>query len=273
VVQRQWKTRLFERLLMGGVLAVILAPLVATVLLSVFHSEGHSGGYRPWALSRPTLSSYRAAWNDDDAREAIENSLLLALAVGVPASLLAFVCSVSWWKAGVRNLLLVLLFCIVAVPGDVHSIGVLGLLKVFGLQESSLIVLWFSLVIWVLPFATAIMMVAVSQIPNNLIAASGDLGASRVTTLWRIVFGLTYPAIGSAALVGALMTLSDYVRGFYLGGGSLLLGRHLMKKMNSGSDPSTYALAGFTFLLGVLFLILAVMGGQRTAARLGLRAK
>jgi len=35
VVQRQWKTRLFERLLMGGVLAVILAPLVATVLLSV----------------------------------------------------------------------------------------------------------------------------------------------------------------------------------------------------------------------------------------------
>jgi ABC-type spermidine/putrescine transport system permease subunit II len=255
VVQRQWKTRLFERLLMGGVLAVILAPLVATVLLSVFHSEGHSGGYRPWALSRPTLSSYRAAWNDDDAREAIENSLLLALAVGV------------------RNLLLVLLFCIVAVPGDVHSIGVLGLLKVFGLQESSLIVLWFSLVIWVLPFATAIMMVAVSQIPNNLIAASGDLGASRVTTLWRIVFGLTYPAIGSAALVGALMTLSDYVRGFYLGGGSLLLGRHLMKKMNSGSDPSTYALAGFTFLLGVLFLILAVMGGQRTAARLGLRAK
>src|SRR3954451_17111146 len=49
------------------------------------------------------------------------------------------------------------------------------------------------------------------RIPNSLLSASEDLGASRVTPLRRVILPLSFPAVVAGSIFTFSLTMGDYI--------------------------------------------------------------
>jgi putative spermidine/putrescine transport system permease protein len=62
-----------------------------------------------------------------------------------------------------------------------------------------------------LPFMILPVYAGLERIPNSLLDASGDLGASAWTTFRRVIFPLALPALVAGSIFTFSLTLGDYI--------------------------------------------------------------
>jgi putative spermidine/putrescine transport system permease protein len=62
-----------------------------------------------------------------------------------------------------------------------------------------------------LPYMILPIWAGMERIPNSLISASEDLGASPVTTFRRVIFPLAFPAVVAGSIFTFSLTLGDYI--------------------------------------------------------------
>jgi ABC-type spermidine/putrescine transport system permease subunit I len=101
-----------------------------------------------------------------------------------------------------------------------------------------------------LPIAVIAMTIVLERIPDELLQASRDLGASPARTFWRVTLPLTRPGIATAALLTAVPMLGELVIPQLLGGGKgLLMGQAIATQYGQSQN---YALGSAMVVLLVL---------------------
>ena len=120
----------------------------------------------------------------------------------------------------------------------------------FGLTATVVVLSYLWLPFMVLPIYTGL-----ERLPDSLLDASGDLGASAGRTVRSVVLPLVVPAIAAGSIFTFSLSLGDYITVQIVGGKSQLIGNLIYTNVGSANNlPLAAALAMGTVLVMVTYL-------------------
>ncbi|MBC8055197.1 MAG: ABC transporter permease [Rhizobiales bacterium] len=133
--------------------------------------------------------------------------------------------AISWAAQNLHlTWLLDALLALPAVGGPSLSFSALGTFTVF-------VYMW-------LPFMVLPIQAAIERIPASYIEASGDLGASPLTTLRRVILPLALPGIAAGSIFTFSLTLGDYIIPQVIGDSTLYIGQVVYRQQGvAGNVP------------------------------------
>ena len=220
-----------SRLQVGALLSAPVAWLVigylgslAVLLAAGFWTVDALSGEVSQTFS---LDSFNTLLDDSVYRTVAQRTVLIAAAVTITDALLAFPIAFYMAKVASRRQKAVLL---VAVPMPLWSFylvkayawriilsdgGVLNwALEPFGISgpglEGTLPAYLTFTYLW-LPFMIIPIYAGLERIPDSLLSASEDLGASPGTTFRRVILPLSFPAVVAGSIFTFSLTLGDYI--------------------------------------------------------------
>ena len=116
--------------------------------------------------------------------------------------------------------------------------------------------------IW-LPYVILPIFAGLERVPNSLLDAAGDLGASAWQTLRTVVFPLLVPAIIAGSIFSFSLTLGDYITVNIVGGANQMLGNLVYTNVGAANN---LPLAAAVALIPVLIMIGYLSVVRRTGA-------
>lgn len=112
-----------------------------------------------------------------------------------------------------------------------------------------------------LPYMVIPVFAAFERVPDNLIDASSDLGASDRATMRRILAPLVFPGIAAGSIFTFSLSLGDYITVQIVGGTNQLLGNLIYEKITN-NQPMAAALS----LIPLTAIVLYLFAMRRTGA-------
>jgi putative spermidine/putrescine transport system permease protein len=116
--------------------------------------------------------------------------------------------------------------------------------------------LWF-------PYMVIPVFAAFDRVPDSLIDASFDLGASSITTLRSVVAPLVFPGIAAGSIFTFSLSLGDYIAVTIVGGKTQMLGNIIYGQLvTANNQPLAAALS----LIPLAAIVLYLLAMRRTGA-------
>ena len=107
-----------------------------------------------------------------------------------------------------------------------------------------------------LPFMILPVYAGLERIPNSLISASEDLGASPLTTFRRVILPLVFPAVVAGSIFTFSLTLGDYITPSLVSPDTQFIG-NVVKNNITNNLPLASAFATVPILVMVAYLLIA----------------
>lgn len=261
------KSTFLEKAFVAIVSAICVLPLLSIVVLSITNGSSQ----HPWRFNGFNLESYIALPAFSEAQEALASSLALGIPVALITGIAAFLFALCWWIGLSRKWLPIILFAAACMPADIHALSFIAVYKMLGGMRGAWWLLALAMVIFCLPFATAIVIASLSLVPKRLVEAASDLGGSSLMTIRTVILPLVFPSVLSAALISVLLCLNEFGRTFYLSGGSEYLSEFLKGRFEAGLDPRAYSLAAVMVLTAALLWGFVLFAWKWAARKSGAR--
>jgi len=238
-----------------------LGSLAALFITSLWTVDAFGGNIeRVW-----NLDNYRDLFTIDVYRTITIRTLLIAVTVTVIDALLAFPIALYMAKVASPRLQRALVIAVLtplwasylvkayawrgmfATGGPLDD---LGLSPGYGLVATvvTLSYLW-------LPYMILPMYAGLERLPNSLIEASADLGATTPTTMRRVVLPVLFPAAVAGSIFTFSLTLGDYIAVKIVGGANQMLGNVVYDSFLTGNNlPFAAAVATIPVVTMVIYL-------------------
>lgn len=209
-------------------LVVFIAPLINLAVQSLFITDPDTG------QTSFSFDAFVQAFADDYARETVWRTIRIGILTTLLTLVLAY--PVVLWSrqisARARGVLVTVLLSPLLMSVVVRTLGwvvLLGpngfvndLLERLGIPAARILytegAMVFGLAQVFLGFMVLSLLTSVLTIPDNIIAAGGNLGATRWQVLWRIVVPMSVPGIVAGAAIVFPLAASAYVTPALLGG-------------------------------------------------------
>jgi putative spermidine/putrescine transport system permease protein len=107
-----------------------------------------------------------------------------------------------------------------------------------------------------LPFMILPIYAGLERIPNSLISASEDLGASPLTTFRRVILPLAFPAVVAGSIFTFSLTLGDYITPSLVSPDTQFIGNVVYNNIVNNL-PLASAFATVPILVMVAYLLIA----------------
>jgi spermidine/putrescine transport system permease protein len=116
-----------------------------------------------------------------------------------------------------------------------------------------------------IPFVFIPLYTALEKIPNNLIDAARDLGASEFNTFVNVIFPLSLPGLVTGFMLSFIIALGDYIIPSQLGGNSGIMYGNVVWAQFGGAYnwPFGAALGFILFFIAAIVLVIAQVFGSR----------
>jgi putative spermidine/putrescine transport system permease protein len=110
-----------------------------------------------------------------------------------------------------------------------------------------------------LPFMILPVWAAIERVPNSLLEASADMGASAFTTVRRVLLPLILPGLAAGSIFTFSLTLGDFITPTLVGGaGSDFIGNVVYRSVGVANDvPFAAAFAVVPVAVMGVYLLLA----------------
>jgi putative spermidine/putrescine transport system permease protein len=220
------RRRLQLALLLAAPLGWLVVAYLGSLAVMVFNAL--------WRFDRGTqvvvkdlgLSNFRELWDDPVYRTITFRTIKVAAAVTVTTAVLAFPIAFTMAKVAsprARRLMIiaVLLPLWASYVAKVYAWrtilaedGILNWLLPAGLSGpdiGSVVGPWIVLTYLWLPYMILPIYAGLERIPDSLIDASSDLGASPFTTFRKVILPLVFPAIVAGSIFTFSLSLGDYI--------------------------------------------------------------
>jgi ABC-type spermidine/putrescine transport system permease subunit II len=253
-----------RNILAAGYLAAVLLYLYVPIVVIVLFSFADSP-----RLSMPieglTLDWYARAFANPLMTTALHNTLILALASAVGASVLGAAFAYGLVKLQRRRLregLLAASLLPAVVPLLVIGIALAVFFKFLG-SPQGLANAAVGHVIVCLPFVILTMNARLERFDFTILDSARDLGASPARAFRDITFPLIRPSILGAALLAAALSLDEFIVTWFNIGSQQTLPVLVWGLMRRGVDPSINALASLLLFALVCLVLVSTIFGQR----------
>ncbi|KAA3448703.1 ABC transporter permease [Mesorhizobium sp. SARCC-RB16n] len=262
------------------VLAFALPVIFVLVPLAIFLVYSFFGVDQGTIVYAPTLSNYVRFFTDPIFLPVFWNTIVLCVSVAVICILLAYPAAYflttlkGRWRYALLMLLLVplLMSYVIKIYAIRSILGLNGFLNkalvALGIldQPSTLFVfnmnaILLTLSLLLIPFAILPIFLSLERIPQTLLRASDDLGASSLQTFLRITLPLSLPGVASAASFVFVLAIGDFLTPQMVGGISgFTFGRILYSQFGTAYNwPFGAALS----VALAIVVICAILVGER----------
>jgi putative spermidine/putrescine transport system permease protein len=109
-----------------------------------------------------------------------------------------------------------------------------------------------------LPYMVLPVFAAFARVPNSLIDASADLGASDLSTLRMVVAPLVFPGIAAGSIFTFSLSLGDYIAVTIVGGKTQLLGNIIYGQLVTANNQPLAAALSIIPLVAIVAYLLAM---------------
>ena len=174
----------------------------------------------PFELTQFHLGNYLEVAQSQGMGQAFFNSLTISIpATVIPIAIATFAAyAFAWMKFPGRQLLFIIVVCLLVVPLQTTLIPILRVYRDLGLSNSFLGV-WLAHTGYGLPLGIYLLRNYIGALPRDLIEAAEVDGASHLKIFTRLIVPLSMPAIASFAVFQFLWVWNDLlVALIYLGG-------------------------------------------------------
>ncbi|TIS92734.1 MAG: ABC transporter permease, partial [Mesorhizobium sp.] len=219
------------------VLAFALPVIFVLVPLAIFLVYSFFSVDQGTIVHSPTLGNYVRFFTDPIFLPVFWNTIVLCVSVAVICILLAYPAAYflttlkGRWRYALLMLLLVplLMSYVIKIYAIRSILGLNGFLNkalvALGIldQPSTLFVfnmnaILLTLSLLLIPFAILPIFLSLERIPQTLLRASDDLGASSLQTFLRITLPLSLPGVASAASFVFVLAIGDFLTPQMVGG-------------------------------------------------------
>lgn len=235
--------------------AVIYLPILFVVIFSF-----NSGRFQVFPLKGFSLVWYQKMLSDTAFMDALKNSVIVSLGVGVVSTIFGFLGAYSLVKAEFRfkDLLSTLLITPLAVPGVLLAISLRVYFYSLG-WSFSLLTVFLGQLITNIPLALMIIRARLLQIPLSLEEAAWDLGAGRLRSLAEVILPMTIPSMIVSMLLTFTFSFDEFIIAYFLTQFELTLPIKIWANLITGYDPTVNAIGTIVFFLSLMI----VFFGQR----------
>ena len=254
----------------------VIAYLFLFVPIGVVVVFSFNAGRHAADLTGFSTRWYEAAWTNTFVLDALGNSLTIAAATAVLATILGTSSALAMTSASgrVRSAFEQVTYVAIIVPGIVIGIAaLLFLVTVFawlnpwltflmpsgaprlGLGAHSVIA---THTLFTMAIVNVIVGTRLRAMDRSLIEASEDLYASPWRTFWQVTFPHLLPAIIAGGLLAFTFSFDDFIVAFFTAGADQTLPIYLFASIRRGVTPEANAIA--TVLLSVTIGLMVVAG-------------
>ncbi|HYD61792.1 MAG TPA: ABC transporter permease [Noviherbaspirillum sp.] len=254
--------------ILRGLNALTLLFLVLPILVIVPLSFSDSS-FLSYPMPGVSLRWYQNLFESDEWMRAAKNSFIVAPAATLIATVLGTLAAVGLNKAEFRGkgLVMAVLISPMVVPVVVVGVGVYLFFAQIGLSESytGLILAHAALGA---PFVVTTVSATLQGFNHNLVRASLSLGASPLTTFFRITLPVIAPGLISGALFAFATSFDEVVITLFVAGpGQSTLPRQMFAGIRENISPTIAALATILIVFSTcLLLALEWLRGRNKAA-------
>lgn len=248
-------------------LAVILFLMYIPIIVTVFYSFNASKISSVWGGF--SLTWYEILWKDREIKEALFNSIILALSSSFLAVVIGTLGAVGMSKTTNRfnEVISYLSTLPLMIPEIILGMVFLAIFSFMGLPFGML-----TLVIAHTTFCVPYLFIMVSArligMDKSLEEAARDLGASQIRTFFDIVLPQLVPAILSGVLLSFAMSFDDVVISIFVTGPKVnLLPIKIYTKLKTGITPEINALATVMLAVTILLVFLSDKIGKENQSR------
>lgn len=272
--------------LLVTVLAFALPVIFVLVPLAIFLVYSFFSVDQGTIVYTPTLGNYLRFFTDPIFLPVFWNTIVLCVSVAVICILLAYPAAYflttlrGRWRYALLMLLLVplLMSYVIKIYAIRSILGLNGFLNkalvAIGIlhEPSTLFVfnmnaILLTLSLLLIPFAILPIFLSLERIPQTLLRASDDLGASGLQTFLRITLPLSLPGVASAASFVFVLAIGDFLTPQMVGGISgFTFGRILYSQFGTAYNwPFGAALS----VALAIVVICAILVGERSGRNRG----
>lgn len=207
-----------------------------------------------------TLQWYRDVFSDTALLEALGRSLVIGIGNAAISTVLGTTAALALHRTGFqfRRTLQSLSLISLIMPELVFALSLLSWFFLIGLRLSLLTVM-IAHVSFTLSFVILTVSARLSTFDFSLDEAAEDLGATGLQVIQKITLPLLKPALGTAFIMGFLLSFDDFLITFFTSGvGSDTLPVKLYAAMRMGHSPKLNALSTLMILFSVVLIAMIV---------------
>ncbi len=247
-----------EHLLMWSffllVLVFLYAPLVPPIIGSFSSADG-------------ATSAYTEILRDPVLMNGVMNTLLIGILVAVATPLLALALAQALRAWQRPKLILTLVMLPLFVPGVSMGVATALFFRVTGM-EASILSMVLVQVLWCLPFATLVILTAMSGFDQVYLEAAHMLGSNPMQAFFEIELPQIVQGLFGAAIFSLILSFNETIRTSIVQGGENTVQTYLWSQYQQiGLSPPLYALMTILILLTLGLIILLAVLDRRTARR------
>jgi putative spermidine/putrescine transport system permease protein len=248
------------------VLALLFLVLPILVIIPLSFSDST---FLSYPMPGYSMRWYENLFESDAWMRAAKNSFIVAPLATLIATVLGTMAAIGLNKAEFpgKGLLMAILISPMVVPAVVVGVGVYIFFAQIGLSDSyaGLIMVHAALGA---PFVVTTVLATLQGFNHNLVRASQSLGASPLTTFFRITLPVIAPGLISGALFAFATSFDEVVVTLFVAGPSQsTLPRQMFTGIRENISPTIAALATILIIFSTcLLLVLEWLRGRNKAA-------
>jgi spermidine/putrescine transport system permease protein len=222
-----------------------------------------------------TLKWYGVLFGRDDVREALVNTLLVAVPSTILSTVLGTLLGFGLWRyAGRwRTPLTFLMVVPIVIPDVVMGVGLLmlyALVRTVAPFSNGLVTVLLAHVTFQISYVALTVRSRLAGYDRSLEEAARDLGASSLRVFTAVVLPLALPGILTGALLAFTLSLDDFVVTYFTSGsGFRTLPVLIYTNVKRGITPDINALSALLVGVTAIGLVLASVISARSARRSG----
>ncbi|OEH85284.1 spermidine/putrescine ABC transporter permease [Desulfuribacillus stibiiarsenatis] len=235
------------------IVAFIYIPMIVLMVFSFNQSRINA------AWSGFTLDWYRSLLENRFVLDALSNSMLVASATTVIATIMGAFAAYGFYKYQFRwhSLWRGFIYAPLIIPELLMGLSLLILFSQFDipLGKGTLII---AHVTFSIPFVFLIIYDRLIEMGKELEEAAMDLGASPMQTFFLITLPVLMPSIFASILLVFTLSLDDFIISFFVAGpNSTTLPIYIYGMIKRGISPEINALATLMIIFTIVFIAIA----------------
>jgi spermidine/putrescine transport system permease protein len=247
------------------VLLVTLVPIGVMILYSFnqapnerisFTWQGFTSEWYQRLFEIPDLTSALVT-----SLEVAALSTVIAVAIGTPAALA--LARYRFWGRGSGDLVIL---ADIAAPSVVVGASLLGLFVYLGVSRGFGTIL-IAHVAFNIAFVVVVLQSRLRDLDPSLAEAARDLGSSPWNAFWLVTMPVIFPAILSASLLAAVLSIDDFIITSFVAGQKLTFPLWVYGSVKVGIPPQVFAMGTLIFAAGVLIAIAGLVAARRSPAQ------
>lgn len=246
------KNQFFEPAFIMLVFAILYLPILFLIYYSF--SSGNNMNH----FSHFSLAHYQALFSDTRMISIVLNTVIIALLSALIATIVGTFGALgisSLKKKQSRNWLLSLNNVLMVSPDVIIGASFLIFFTFLGISLGFGSVL-LSHIAFSIPIVVLMVLPKIKEMPQTMVDAALDLGASRFQTLTRVVFPSISPGIFAGYFMAFTYSLDDFAVTFFVtGNGFSTLSVEIYSRARQGIDLEINALSTLMFIVSLLLVL------------------